>query len=124
MYTAIHNHSHSPCHHIWPLSTLSPHQIHSTSPSSVRIRGDDTITARETALAIARVGSSPGRIRLIPRLGRLPENRRTALTLDARDFNRVALRREREQQAPARGARAPESGAVDVDDEVAVALPS
>lgn len=53
----------------------------------------------------------------------MEKNGSTTLALDARDFHRIALRREREQLAPARRARTPESDIVDVEDEVPVALP-
>ena len=99
-----------------------PNPIHLTPPSTL-VRSNDTITAGETTLTVAHARSARARIRLVARLGRPPQDRRTALALDARDFDRVALRREGEQQAPAGRARAPERGAVDVDDEVAVALP-
>lgn len=83
-----------------PLSVLtatSPRlRIHSTSPHSLWIRSNDTISARETTLTIAHPRPWRARISLISRLGRVPKNRRTALTLDARDFHRIALRSERE----------------------------
>lgn len=53
----------------------------------------------------------------------MPQHRRAPRALDPRDLHRVPLRREREQLAPLRRAGAPDRGAVDVDDEVAVALP-
>lgn len=53
----------------------------------------------------------------------MPQGRRAAVALDARDLHRVALRREHELLAPARRVGRPFGGAVDVDDEVPVALP-
>ena len=53
----------------------------------------------------------------------MEKNGGTALALDACDLHRLALRREREDLAPARRAGAPERDVVDVDDEIAVALP-
>lgn len=79
------------------LTASSPSlRIHSTSPASFWIRSNDTLRARETTLAIAHPRPRRTRISLISRLGRVPKNRRTALTLDACDFHRIALCRERE----------------------------
>ena len=77
------------------LTTSCPHpRIHSASSTS--LKRNYTVAARETTLPIAHARSPGARIRLISRLWRPPKNRCTALALDARDLNRVALRRERE----------------------------
>ena len=53
----------------------------------------------------------------------MPKVRRGAGAFDAGDFDRVVFRREGELLAPARGAGRPFGDAVDVNDEIPIALP-
>lgn len=53
----------------------------------------------------------------------MPKGRRGAGAFDTGDFNRVVFRRELEFLAPARRVGRPFRDAVDVDDEIPIALP-
>ena len=53
----------------------------------------------------------------------MPKDRRGAGAFYPGDFNRVVFRRERELLAPARRVGRPFRDAVDVDDEIPIALP-